>query len=179
MMASLEGMMVLSKAELIASLQHEVRILLHLATKIDRSKLDYRPTPKQRSTIELLKYLSMMGPTIIEYTKATTPDASLWQNAAKAADARDFDQTVAAIGGQQDLYARVLGEMSDADFRGEVMDFSGGKTTRGALIVNLVLCGHAAYRTQLFLYLKAGGREELSTMNLWGGVDAPAAPVGA
>jgi hypothetical protein len=179
MMASLEGNMVLSKAELIASLQHEVRILLHLASKIDRSKLNYRPTPKQRSTIELLKYLSMMGPTIIEYTKATTPDASLWQSAAKAADARDFDQTVAAIGAQQDLYARVLGEMSDADFRGEVMDFSGGKTTRGVLIVNLVLCGHAAYRTQLFLYLKAGGREELSTMNLWGGVDAPAAPVGA
>ena len=66
-----------------------------------------------------------------------------------------------------------------ATARGEVMDFSGGKTTRGALIVNLVLGGHAAYRTQLFLYLKAGGREELSTMNLWGGVDAPAAPVGA
>ena len=51
----------------------------------------------------------------------------------------------------------------------------GSKTTRGAFIVNLVLCGCAAYRTQLFLYLKACGREELSTMNLWAGVDAPAA----
>jgi hypothetical protein len=39
--------------------------------------------------------------------------------------------------------------------------------------VNLVLSGHAAYRTQLFLYLKACGREELSTYNLWGGMDAP------
>src|SRR5262252_438337 len=107
--------MVLNKAELIASLQHEVRILLHLATKIDRSKLDYRPTPKQRSTIELLKYLSWMGPTIITYTKTTAPDASLWQNASKAAESRDFDQTVAAIGAQQDIYAKVLGEMTDAD----------------------------------------------------------------
>jgi len=26
---------------------------------------------------------------------------------------------------------------------------------------------------QLFMYLKACGREELNTMNLWGGVDAP------
>ena len=171
--------MVLNKSELIASLQHEVRILLHLAGKIDRSKLGYRPTPKQRSTIELLQYLSMMGPTIIAYTKATTPDPSLWQDAANAAAARDFDQTIAAIAAQQEVYPKILGEMADADFRGEVMDFSGNKTTRGALIVNLVLCGHAAYRTQLFLYLKAGGREELSTMNLWAGADAPASPVGA
>jgi hypothetical protein len=28
------------------------------------------------------------------------------------------------------------------------------------------------YRTQLFLYLKANGREELSTVNLWAGIDA-------
>ena len=36
--------MVLTKSELIASLQHEVRILLHLASKIDRTTLDYRPS---------------------------------------------------------------------------------------------------------------------------------------
>ena len=29
----------------------------------------------------------------------------------------------------------------------------------------------------LFLYLKACGREELSTMNLWAGMDAPTAAV--
>jgi hypothetical protein len=37
----------------------------------------------------------------------------------------------------------------------------------------IVLNGHAAYRTQLFLYLKACGREELGTMNLWAGMDMP------
>lgn len=47
--------MALTKTELIASLQNEVRILLHLASMVDRTKLDYRPTPKQRSTIELLQ----------------------------------------------------------------------------------------------------------------------------
>jgi hypothetical protein len=54
--------MIITKSELLASLQKEVRILLHLASKIDRSQLDYRPTPKQRSTLELLQYLSHMGP---------------------------------------------------------------------------------------------------------------------
>ena len=57
--------MVLTKEELISSLQNEVRILLHLASKVDRNQLDYRPTPKQRSTIELLRYLTIMGPNLI------------------------------------------------------------------------------------------------------------------
>ena len=47
--------MVLVKSELIAQLQKEVDILVHLSCKIDRSNLDYRPTPKQRSVIELLR----------------------------------------------------------------------------------------------------------------------------
>jgi len=40
---------------MIAALQQEVRILLHLADKVERSMLGYRPTPKQRSTLELLQ----------------------------------------------------------------------------------------------------------------------------
>ncbi len=167
--------MVLTKSELIASLQNEVRILLHLAGKIDRSKLDYRPAPKQRSTIELLRYLSMMGPTLVRYAMADTPDPALWTTAAQAAEMRDFDQTLAAIAAHADIYATLLADVPDAAFRAEVNGFDGNKTSRGALIVNLVLCGCAAYRTQLFLYLKACGRDELGTMNLWAGVDAPAA----
>lgn len=164
--------MVLTKSELIASLQHEVRILLHLSSKIDRTMLDYRPTPKQRSTIELLRYLTIMGPMLVRFAKAGNFDPAVWTVEEKAAVSRDFDQTIAAIAAHTDLYASLLGDMSDADFRAEIVMF-GNKTTRGAFLVNLVLCGCAAYRTQLFVYLKACGRDELSTMNLWAGVDAP------
>ena len=166
--------MVLSTPDLITSLQNEVRILLHLASKIDRAKLDYRPSPKQRSTIELVRYLSIMGPGLVEAAKAGSFDRTVWTAKEQAAAARDFDQTLAAIASQADAYATLLSGLSDADFGGEIEMF-GSKTTRGAFIVNLVLCGCAAYRTQLFLYLKAQGRDELSTMNLWGGVDPPAA----
>jgi hypothetical protein len=40
----------------------------------------------------------------------------------------------------------------------------------------MVYNAHAAYRTQLFCYLKSCGRTELSTMNLWAGADVPSAP---
>lgn len=164
--------MVLTKEELISSLQNEVRILLHLASKIDRNQLDYRPTPKQRSTIELLRYLTIMGPNVIKAIKAGAFDGAAFGTAQAAANAMNFDQVVAAIEKQSDEYAKQLGAFSDADFRGEIEMF-GRKSSRGSLIVNMVLSGFAAYRTQLFLYLKACGRDELNTMNLWGGVDAP------
>jgi hypothetical protein len=166
--------MVLTKPELIASLQNEVRILLHLASKIDRATLDYRPSPKQRSTLELLQYLSVMGPALVEAAKAGGFDPAVWTAHERDAAARDFDQTLAAIAAHTDRYMTLLDNMSDADFREEIEMF-GRKTIRGAFIVNLVLAGCAAYRTQLFLYLKACGREELGTMNLWAGIDAPAA----
>lgn len=167
--------MVLTKQELIASLQNEARILVHLAGKVDPASRDYRPTPKQRSTIELLKYMSIMGPQLVMAARAGGFDPAVWTAAQQQAEARDWDQTVAALAKQGDEYARLLEPWTDADFRGEMDMFGRGKTTKGAFIVNMVIAGHAAYRTQLFCYLKSCGREELSTMNLWAGMDAPAA----
>ena len=164
--------MVLTKEELIAALQNEVRILLHLASKVDRNQLDYRPTPKQRSTIELLRYLTIMGPNLVPAIKTATFDGAAFGAAQAKANAMNFDEVLAAIGKQSSDYAQQLGAFSDADFRDEI-DLFGKKASRGSHIVFVVLGGYAAYRTQLFLYLKACGRDELNTMNLWGGADAP------
>ena len=162
--------MVMTKAELIGSLQNEVRILLHLASKVDRTKADYRPTAKQRSTLELLQYMSIMGPGLVAAIGGGAFNVEAWTAAEHAAKGRDFDQTVAAINAQD--YTALLGSMSDADFRSEIEMF-GQKGSKGSMMVNMILSGYAAYRTQLFCYLKACGREDLSTYNLWGGMDAP------
>lgn len=162
--------MVLTKEELISALQHEVHILVHLAGKVDRKQLDYRPTPKQRSTIELLRYLTIMGTNLVPAIKSGTFDGAAFGASQTAANALDFDQVLAALKNLSGFYTQQLGAFSDADFRAEI-DMFGRKTSRGAHIVALVVCGHAAYRTQLFLYLKSCGRDELNTWNLWGGVD--------
>jgi hypothetical protein len=166
--------MVLTKEELIGSLQNEVRILLHLAGKIDAAQVDYRPSPKQRSILELLQYLSYMGPALLPGITAGSFDVAAWTAAEAAAKEMNLDQVLLEIAKQSALYAETLGAYSDADFRGE-MDMFGRKSTRGSALVNIVLCGFAAYRTQLFLYLKACGREELNTMNLWAGIDGETA----
>lgn len=166
--------MVLNKPELIALLQKEVRLLLHLTTKIDPDMLDYRPTPKQRSTLELLRYLTTSGPVLISYAKGQPMDADAIAEVTRAANARDFDETLAALAGLSDVYAELLEDLSDDDFRGEIMWVDGSQISRGQFLVNYVFGQAAQYRLQLFLYLKACGREELNTMNLWIGADVPA-----
>ena len=75
------------------------------------------------------------------------------------------------IRAQEAEYASLLGSWSDADFRGSIEMF-GRTATRASWLLELVLNGCAAYRTQIFLYLKSCGRDELGTSNLWQGVDA-------
>jgi len=167
---------VLTRDELISALGQEIRILVHLASKVEPSSLDYRPAPKQRSTLELLQYLAIMGPTQIAVIKADGFNraalSATWSPAEQAAKAMTFEQAVAAIRDQAANYKSEFESWSDEDFRQQI-DMFGQKVSRGAMVVSLVLNGHAAYRTQLFLYLKACGRDELGTMNLWGGQDMP------
>ena len=161
--------MVLTKPELIALLQNDVRIFLHLAGKVTPEMLDYRPTPGQRSMLELVRYHSMMGPTIVEAVIAGRFDEAAWTAAEQTATARSFEGALTALAGHAGWYADAIGKMSDDDLRAEVDVF--GVTSRGAHLVTWVLNGGMAYRMQLFLYLKSCGRSELNTSNLWSGVD--------
>ena len=165
--------MVLTKPELIASFQSEVRILLHLAGKLAPADLDYRPTPKQRSALELLKYPDGHGTRVAE---------SLQRGGLRR---RRLDESGKGSGGAH-LRADDRGPCGAArPLRGAArrcvrrrlradVEMFGMRMTRGAFIVNQVLRACAAYRTKLFLYLKACGHDELNTMNLWAGMDAPA-----
>lgn len=163
--------MVLSKAELIASLQTEVRLVVHLVSKAAPAHLDYRPGPSQRSTLDLIRYISMMGPTILRWSLANTSDFEIWTKAEAASKERTFAQAKDAIAAQHAEYADLLAEATDADFRAEITDFDGNKTSRGAFLTNLVLGGCAAYRMQLFLYLKATSAPAINSANLWSGTD--------
>ncbi len=162
--------MVLSKSELLASLHHEVHVLLHLAGKIDRAQIDYRPTPKQRSTMQLMRYLSVMGPNLAAAGASGVFDRDAWAAELAQAESRDLDALVEVIAGHAARYDAALAPLTDASFRDEVEIF-GRKATRGLFMVKQVLGNCVGYRMQLFLYLKACGAEELGTSNLWHGVD--------
>ena len=77
-----------------------------------------------------------------------------------------------AIAAQKQGYADTIGSLPDAALRREVEMF-GQKATLGSVAGEHGPVRLRGNRTQLFIYLKACGRQELNTMNLWVGVDGP------
>jgi hypothetical protein len=167
--------MTFTKDELISSLENDVQILSHLVSKVEPGMLDYRPTPKQRSMLELLQYLVIVGPVQLRTIQGGTFDmdsfSKRWQAEDAKAKAMGVVEAADAIGKQPALIREIVNSLSDADLRNE-MEMFGSKATRGALLANLVHSHYVAYRMQLFLYLKSCGREELSSMDLWAGRSA-------
>jgi hypothetical protein len=112
-----------------------------------------------------------MGPTLVRYALATPPEMAIWTTAEEASLELTLDEAGARIARHSEEYAALLGSVSDETYGEAFTGFDGKVTTRGAFIVNLVLSGCAAYRTQLFLYLKASGNDALTSKNLWSGID--------
>jgi hypothetical protein len=106
--------MVLTMEELIASLKNEVRILAHLTGKIDQSKFHYRPTPRQRSILELLQYLAIMAPTQIAAIQggdfSRSAMMAVWRPAETRAKSMSFEQAVAAIEQQSAQFDQIFSD---------------------------------------------------------------------
>ena len=167
--------MILTKEELLSALRGEVRLLLHLAGKVEPEMLQYRPGEKQRTLLELLQYLTIMGPI---HTRACLREGPFnmdtwreaWTTGKAGAKGLDLEAAKSELGKQSGLYTELVGACTDEFLSAEIEMF-GRKASRAALLIGLVVNHFAAYRMQLFLYLKACGRDELSTINLWAGVD--------
>ena len=53
------------KDDLLFEMLRECDVCIHLAGKLPPGALDWRPTPKQRSTLELMRYISFTGPAFL------------------------------------------------------------------------------------------------------------------
>ena len=150
------------------SVQNEIRIIKHLATKVPAGKFDYKPSEAQRSMLELMQYLSAAGSSMLK--ALTTEDAKA------AMTYTDFRASVTPenFAEKMDMQEKDMKEMfltlTDEDFKKE-FDYYGVRT-KAEHLVDGILKNFAAYRMQFFLYIKACGAH-VSTMDVWRGVDTP------
>jgi hypothetical protein len=159
-----------SKAQLLDSMRHESAVVKHLVGKLSPDKLEYRPSPGQRSTIELLRYLTICG--IVAATRCIT---GTWEHAA-AADKRAshlrIDDIPKAMDEQMAAMDRLFANLTDEDLSTRAAKMPSGELcTLGESLMNVALKFLVAYRMQLFLYAKACGAD-IGSSNCWAGTDA-------
>lgn len=160
----------LTKDQLVASLRYETRIVKHLATKLRPGMLSYRPTPGQRSMLELMQYLTCCIHTPARMIADGNWDASeAIEKAAESVAPENFDR---AMDAQLSAVAAIIDAIPHADLLGKQTEMPwGAPCATGEALVNMVLKCITAYRMQFFLYLKAAGRTDLGPANCWIGVD--------
>ena len=94
-----------------------------VVVEVDAATLDYRPAPKQRSMLELLQYMTIVGPIHLRAILAGAFDLNAWRSAwrtgEETAKTLNLDGVKDAIGKQSALFAELLGHCSDTDLRGE------------------------------------------------------------
>lgn len=160
----------ISKEQIAASMMFECDVAKHLHTKLTPAAYDYKPTGPQRSTLELLRYLSVCG--IAGIQSLYTSD---WKTFSKYVE-RSAKMTAEEFPAAMDLQKSEIKEFFDGitEHDLETRDAKlpvGGTQLLGQAILNLPFKWIAAYKLQLFLYLKATGAEELNTANAWMGMD--------
>jgi hypothetical protein len=164
----------LTRQEVLDTILKECTICKHLFTKIPGDAFDFKPTENQRTTIALLRYLSVCGIASLQVMLHES-DWGKWKpygDAAKEMKPEDFP---AAMDKQMGEIEDTFNAIPDSDFQTVIVKHpTGGEMTLGAGILNMTLSWLTAYRMQLFLYAKQSGAHDIGTSNNWSGIDRPA-----
>lgn len=162
----------MNRQQLLQSMHHEIRAAKHLFGKLPAGALDYRPAPGQRSTLELLRYLTYCGIGTAKASLAGSFEAV--KPYAQAAASMPAEEFPAAMDRQAAALKEAIEGVSDADYAERDMTLA--PMIQGKLceaLTNTSLKFLTAYRMQLFLYAKASGAADLDTWDCWRGQTNP------
>jgi hypothetical protein len=158
----------ITKQQFIDSVLKEIRIMQHLYTKILPGTFDYRPTPKQRSMLELMQYLSHSLIVMVEGIKKGKVEN--FQQQMEHTHQMKPEEFPAKMSAQANVVEIILQQMTDEELNEEIDLFSRGmKLSRTLWLFELVLKSMVGYKMQLFLYIKASGNSDIGTRDLWWG----------
>jgi len=160
-----------TKQNFIDSIVNDARIIKHLAEKLPVDSINFRPTASQRTVGELLQYLSYIASTTAQVI--LDGDMSIYGPASESAKAITIENFSSVMDAELEKFKMTMDRYSEEDLNTEINMYNQGQKTRGVYLVDTVLRWYAAYKLQLFMYLKLLGHEQLGTMNLWAGMDAP------
>ena len=158
-----------TKEEIWNSFANDFRIIKHIAEKAHVDTHGYKPSEKQRTTLELMQYMSIMGSGILQtILNGTSETFTAYVEKGKSVTGENFNQMMTD---QEAEMKETFMKFDDAELAKELSLW--GMTQKKSLFILYLMKIVASYKMQLFLYIKASGRHDIGTSNLWAGMDMP------
>lgn len=165
----------IDKHTILDSMLKEIAVITHLCGKVRPGTENWRPSPEQRSVIELLRYLSYCA--ISPLKAAITGDWETGKRYSEAASRLSLADFPRALETEARELRGLFTEILSGDFMNKQVTRPGSDPIPlGRFLLDSAFKYLPAYKMQLFLYLKQQGVPGLSSMNVWRGQDAPPKP---
>jgi hypothetical protein len=156
------------KQHLLQNLQREIFLLKQLAGFIEERDLDFRPADKMRSTLELMQYLSGIGATMLRWFIKNDLYPEEWAKIREQRKLVTLDNFKQKLDEQLEQIVMYMDLINEEDLNTKEVELpSKEKMILGTAIINAPIKWLAAYRLQLFTYLKMNGRSDISTREAW------------
>ena len=156
------------KQHLLQNLQREIFLLKQLAPFIEERDLEFRPAEKMRNTIELMQYLSGIGAVMMRWFVKNDLTPEEWVKIREHRKTLTRENFKERLDEQMEEILMYMNMISEDDLNKKEVELpSKEKMILGIAIINAPIKWLAAYRYQLFTYLKMNGRPELSTKEAW------------
>jgi hypothetical protein len=159
----------LTKEQYLGILANEFRIIKHLAEKIVPEQLSHKPTEPQRDMQELLAYLTQIF--IAGVDGVVNNDGSAYKKYLGVGESPTLENFASLMDKEWEQVEVMIKPLTEEDLKSEVNMW--GRNQSKALHLMGMLSIAAAYKMQLFLYMKQSGTKDIGTMNLWAGMDQP------
>ncbi len=158
----------ITKKQFLDNFTKELEVIRHLGTKVEQEMLEYKPTEKQRTMLELMNYLGHIFNT--GTSMIVEGSAKNYQEITKQAPVVTISNFDLVMQEQKEVVAKRIQDFTDEELSEEIEIF-GNKNTRAVHLLG-VLEWASAYKMQFFLYIKSCGNHDINTSNLWRGVDS-------
>jgi hypothetical protein len=158
------------KQHLLNNIEKEINICRRLYTKVPPDQINFRPKEGVRSTMEILQYLCIIGGAMLSYwlKEDDTDFNTFFGNASTASKTIQCEHFLTLMDEQMATIKNLFNQISEEDlFHKEITYPWGGTAPLGEGIIGTSIKFLAAYKLQLFSYIKLSTDQKLGTADAW------------
>lgn len=159
-----------TKQDFINSFEYDVKIINHLIEKIPADQYGFKLIDNQRTVADLIHYLSSIFSMTLQVMREKNME--LYKTLGANYPLITPENAVERMNAEVVKVKELLTAWTDEDLNATISMFGGPEMTKGQMLVDYLLQWAAAYKMQLFLYIKQMGIR-VGTSNVWGGMDMP------